>query len=264
MENAAGEDHDLVSRAVKWLNNKSGYPLEMLAAAALSKAGFNVVQGDYFVDHGEDGRELSREIDVTGYITHLGNNVQISAALMVECKSAKEAPWLLFSYAHGYSETLQVVRRCATTAVGSKVLSKLQFDEEIRQSALFPFLSSTGYSLAIMRDRGGNDDPAYQALMGVCKASVAHVKQLERRNVLAFDWPIVVTKAPLLECYLDETRQVIAKQIDCGTLVWRNPVVNSTTVVDIYTLPAFEARAPALCDAAKTFVERVWQNTQEP
>jgi hypothetical protein len=251
---------DVASRVTKWLKKESGYPLEMMTAAALSKAGFSVVQGDYFADE-EDNKEVFREIDVTGYISHSGNNVQISAGLMVECKS-QTSPWLLFTYPHGYSDTLQVVRRCATSVPGNKILSKLQFEEAIRRLPLFPFLPNAGYSVATMREKKDEKDVSYPALMSVCKASIAHVGRLLQRGVIAFDWPTIVIRAPLLECHLDENHEVVVKEIESGTLVWRNPVINSATIVDIYTLNAFEARVPMLCQAAKTFAERAWLETQ--
>jgi len=89
-------------------------------------------------------------------------------------------------------------------------------------------------------------DTTYEALMSVCKASNAPVSNLHGRGVLAFDWPTIVIKAPLLECYLDALQQVVVKTIESCTLVWRNPVINAHTIVDIYTAAAFERRMPVI------------------
>jgi hypothetical protein len=51
----------------------------MATAAALSKAGFSVVQGDYFPDNADGDREVLREIDVTGYTGCSGSGVQTIA-----------------------------------------------------------------------------------------------------------------------------------------------------------------------------------------
>lgn len=37
-----------VPKVKKWLEEESGYPLELTTAVALASAGFEVVQGDYF------------------------------------------------------------------------------------------------------------------------------------------------------------------------------------------------------------------------
>jgi hypothetical protein len=117
---------DIVSKVKKWLDEESGYPLEMTTAAALEAAGFEIVQGDYFLDN-KTG--VSREVDVTGYVTHAADSAQISVALLVECKSAVDKPWLVFTSAMAYSKSLAVVRR-STSGLGQRVLNKLQFDRK--------------------------------------------------------------------------------------------------------------------------------------
>jgi hypothetical protein len=102
------ESGDLVSKVKPWLKEKSGYPLEMTTASALASAGFETVQGDYFPD---DKTGTLRELDVTGYVAHRLTGLQVSVALLVECKSSLKKPWLLFTSQHAYSPNLSIVRR---------------------------------------------------------------------------------------------------------------------------------------------------------
>jgi hypothetical protein len=259
MSQEGWEDRDIVTAVTEWLISGSGYSLEMATAAVLSKAGFTVVQGDYFPDNTEGDREVLREIDVTGYIGSSGSGVQTSVAFMVECKASTKHPWLLFTYPHGYSDTLQVTRRCATSVVGKRILEKLQFEDSIRQSPLFSFLPNAGHSVTLGMKKPGDKDTTYEALMSVCKASNAHVSSLHGRGVLAFDWPTIVIKAPLLDCHLDEEHEVVVKQIESCTLVWRNPVINAHSIIDIYTAATFGRRIPQLYQPAKDFAQRAWE-----
>lgn len=104
---------DIASNVKRWLDEESGYPLEMTTAAALEAAGFEIVQGDYFPDTNTGSL---REIDVTGYLTHAGGGLQVSVALLIECKSSVDKPWLLFTSRTDYPKNLAVVRRSTTRA----------------------------------------------------------------------------------------------------------------------------------------------------
>jgi hypothetical protein len=174
IHHSAGHDHmqkdDLVAKVGKWLNEESGYPLEMNTAAALTSAGFEVVQGDYFPD---DKTNTPRELDVTGYVTCRNDaGMQVSVALLVECRSSTEKPWLLFTSPDTYPANLAVVRR-STNENGRRVLNKLQFDQNSHKSPLFSMPSRFGYAVSVaMRKANGNKDHAYEALMGVCSVSI--------------------------------------------------------------------------------------------
>jgi hypothetical protein len=243
---------DLVSKVKKWLEEESGYPLEMTTAAALASAGFEVVQGDYFPD-AKSG--VLRELDVTGYIAHSDAGVQISVALLVECKSSVEKPWLLFTSAASYPPNLAIVRR-STNERGQKLLNKLQFDVSAQNSPLFQLPSRCGYALSVAMRKAGDKDPAYDALMGVCTASLGHIKRLEDvvyPKIVPFDWPVIVIKAPLLECYLDSNGAAEVKEIEKGTLIWRNPILHRHTIVNVYRESAFKAEVQSLQKAASEF-----------
>lgn len=243
---------DLVSRVKKWLDKESGYPLEMTTAAALASAGFEIVQGDYFPD---DKKDVLRELDVTGYIAHSDSGIQISVALLVECKSSLDKPWLLFTSSGSYPANLAVVRR-STNEQGQRVLNKLQFDLSVQKSPLFCLPSRCGYALSVAMRKPGDKDPAYDALMGVCTSSLGHIGRLEEvvyPKVVPFDWPMIVIKAPLLECYLDSNGAVTVKEIDKGTLIWRNPILHRHTIVSIYREGAFKEEVQSLRQAAAEF-----------
>jgi hypothetical protein len=254
---------DLVAKVTKWLKDESGYPLEMTTAAALASAGFETVQGDYFPD---DKTEKLRELDVTGYVAHSQSGLQVSVALLVECKSSFEKPWILFTSSHGYSPNLSVTRR-STNEQGRRVLAKLQFDENVQNSLLFRLPPKCGHALALaMRKPTENKDHAYEALMGVCAASLGHIKRLGEYaypRIVPFDWPMIVIQVPLLECFLNSANEVVVNEVEKGTLIWRNPILNRHTIVNIYTEEGFKSEVGLLHQAATEFAELAWGAADE-
>lgn len=243
---------DIASNVKKWLDEESGYPLEMTTAAALEAAGFEVVQGDYLPDNNTGSL---REIDVTGYVTHSEGGVQISVALLIECKSSVEKPWLLFTSKTNYPKNLAVVRR-STSTLGQRVLNKLQFDTAVQNSPLFALPDRCGYSMAIGFRKAGEKDPTYDALMGVCAGTLGHINRLAAATIpklVPFDWPALVIKAPLLDCQLGLDGKTVVSEIDQGTLVWRNPILNRQTIINVYRESAFIAALPGLKAAASEF-----------
>jgi hypothetical protein len=246
------DQNDLVIKVRKWLD-ETGFPLEMTTAAALASAGFDVVQGDYFPD---DKTDKPRELDVIAYLRsgERGRYAKISVALCIECKSSIEKPWLLFTHAQPYPAIAAVMWRSANEK-GRKVLGRLGFEEELYQSPLFSLPSRYGYALSVAMRKSGDKDAAYDALMGVCTATLGHIKRLSQDDprIAAFDWPVIVIRAPLLECYLTPNEEVEIKEIDKGILVWRNPILNRHSIVSIYREDSFKAEVGRLRYAAEEF-----------
>ncbi len=162
---------------------------------------------------------------------------------------------LFFPSATGYPKNVAVVRR-STSSLGQRVLNKLQFDAAIQNSPLFALPTRCGYAMGIGFRNSGEKDPTYDALMGVCAATLGHINRLAAVTVpklVPFDWPILVIKAPLLDCQLGPDGETIVSEIDQGTLVWRNPVLNRQTIINVYRERAFIAALPELRAAASIF-----------
>jgi hypothetical protein len=56
-----------------------------------------------------------------------------------------------------------------------------------------------------------------------------------------------------LDCQLGPDGKTIVSEIDQGTLVWRNPVLNRQTIINVYRERAFIAALPELRAAASIF-----------
>jgi hypothetical protein len=105
------DNHDLTSSVTKWLGTQ-GYPLEMHVASAFLKAGFRTFQADYYEDP-ETGAH--REIDVIAYAQDEIDGCLVRLTLCVECKVAKDKPWvLLTSRCADLADPARVVQRAAS------------------------------------------------------------------------------------------------------------------------------------------------------
>jgi hypothetical protein len=232
--------NELKDKVNEWLG-KSGYPLEMLVAQRLQSAGFGVVQSEYYEDS-ESGKW--RETDVIAYEHHRGETCRAVFSLVVECKSANDKPWVLFTATDPYPKQLSVSRRASTEA-GQSVLNVLSLSEQLRVSPLFAIPERPGYGLTVAL-RNTDSDIAYEALQSVGKAALGIVNrhaQMTAENILPFAWPVIVIAAPLFESFLGFDGSLRTEPIEKGLLIWKNPLVTRHTIVQIYTKDKFLTEA---------------------
>ena len=228
---------DYTSKIRDWLE-KSGYPLEMQVAKGLQKAGFGVVQSEYFED--EESSKW-RETDVIGYEEHRSETCRALFSLIVECKGGKDKPWVLFTCHDNYPSGLSISRR-ASSDKGDSILRVLALKDEVKSNPLFSVPDRPGYSLTVANIGGGNSDVAYNALQSVCKASLGLINRIDNlpfENIIPFAWPVIVINAPLYESYLDDDGEVQISEITEGLLIWKNPVIARHTFVHVYTRDKF-------------------------
>ena len=94
--------------------------------------------------------------------------------------------------------------------------------------------------------------------MSVCKASLGLVNRLNNihnTNLTPYVWPIIVINAPLFESYINEEGDIITSQIEKGLLIWRNPVINKHSLVQIYTKEQFDNEAVTIREEANAFLQ---------
>jgi hypothetical protein len=254
---------DLQDSLSSWLKD-SGYVLEMTVARGLTAAGFEVLQADY---HEDIGTNKLRETDVTGYVSQSSQHSQVTFSLVVECKSSGEKPWVLFTYDHHYSQNLSVVRR-ATNRAGASILASLQFNPQVQELTLFGIPPRAAYGIALGLRKPKEPDTPYMALNSVCGAALGFIKRLSNvtsQIQIPFAWPILVTRAKLYDCFLGEDNEPVLVEINKGTLIWKNPVLDRHTIVQIYTEKAFLNDAQLLYRDAVSFIQlAVEENDRSP
>jgi hypothetical protein len=163
---------DLQDNVLRWIKN-SGFSLEMLVATQFQKAGFDINQA-YFFEDPKTGE--ARESDVHAQLLTLEGNSLVTLEVACECKTSPKHPWVLLSTtAH---QRAQGVFGRPANGVGSKVLTKLARQSEIRTLPLFGPSSPLGYAIvtASLSEKTAKD-LAYEATWSVAKAAASLLKQ---------------------------------------------------------------------------------------
>ena len=268
----------------EWLK-RHGYPLEMRVARTFREEGcLNVGQSDYFEDTDDSGAAVWREIDVVGQFAvyfhrndpvHHGEKVNLLLDVLgvAECKHNAQGnrPWIVFSNRADYHENSAPDLALAhpTTRLANRFIRHLHANAETRQLVRdLPLFAPRplGYAAkcAILPDvsrnkpqnQGGgggpadNYDTAYNAISKVLRAARPSTTQTSTyHHAFRFVVPIVVTTAPIYECYLGADSESQLEERDQMTLLWKNPAVGlSDAVVRIVREPAL----PGVLRAIKT------------
>ena len=180
---------DLDSRILQWLD-KTGFPLEMEAAASFREAGFYVGQSSSFHDP-EAGK--SREIDVLAEFADIFSLTGIFFS--VECKSGNK-PWVVLT-----ARTDDSFVGIGSYCIQSKAVREISFEKGFYDpNEHHPFIKRTnfyGYSLRQAFSEKNDIDPAYSAAMSVLK-SCNNLKMSHATFLFAF--PVIVIDTPLFEC----------------------------------------------------------------
>lgn len=228
-------DQSLESRVRSWLS-VSGYPLEMRVARACREASLATIQSEYVPN---EDTQKNREIDVLAYRQIGVAGKQAIVALVIECKSDKSKPWIIFSNDTAYTPQVVMQKTPANSnakhsLVSSGVATKAQ------SLPLFSMPERTGYTLVrAFEDKAS--DAAYQAISAVATASKSYVNQFNKPSfsslsVLAF--PVLVVDSPLFECY-ELAGDVELAEVEYGLMVWRNPLSDRFSVVRVVTADRF-------------------------
>ncbi|MGD0995952.1 MAG: hypothetical protein ABR909_10580 [Candidatus Bathyarchaeia archaeon] len=218
------ENTELKGKIIDWLQ-KQGYPFEMSVARKFRTLGFNTMQSDYYKDI---DTEVSREIDVTAYIQNEIDGVLIRTEFFIECKSARDKPWIILTSSDIHlADPARIVQRAASK-LGQAFLKSVSRREDILKLPGFLIPNRAGYGL--IQAFGDHVDVPYGAIMGAIKAAVAEVKAIDKsptfsRRICLVSFPVVILDGSLYECYLNKDGEVIVEEAEIGTLLWRNPVV---------------------------------------
>ncbi len=228
---------DLDSRVLQWLN-KTGFPLEMEAAASFREAGFDVGQSSSFHDP-ELGK--SREIDVLAEDCDPFSLTEIYFS--VECKCTKK-PWVVLT-ARSHERLVGISSYC----VQSEQIRRLSFDKGFYDPGKFvPYIERKtlyGYSLRQAFGEKNEMDPAYGAAMSAIK-SCSNLKSSHAQFMFAF--PVIVIDTPLFECIrTSEDGELKVRQVQASEFSFSanlpNLVSSRINVVTRDALPQFTSWA---------------------
>lgn len=241
----------LEEKLISWLKTQ-GYPLEMQVAQTFQDQGATVFQSDYYVDRSTGE---SREVDVVAswqLNLDLPETVLARICFVVECKSSRDKPWLLFTTeGTGLAGPARVVQRAAST-LGHHALSLVARNREVQAVDILQVPESAAYSLTQAFTSG--NDVCYAAASAVADAAAARANEDDhqmtlrgRLNILEIIFPVIVTEARLFETALTDMREIALTEVNESVLLWRNPVISAAhTIIHVVNadgLAEFVARA---------------------
>jgi hypothetical protein len=168
-------------------------------------------------------------------------------SLLIECKRSTDKPWILFtSDKIGLANPARVAQRAANS-LGRNYLHEVCQQEDIQRLSIFSLPERPAYGVTQAFTTG--KDVCYSAVTSVSKAALATIAELDgrkekmkfMRNICSILFPVVVVEGKLFEAFLDKDVDVVVKDIETGTLLWRNPVVgNPHTIINIVSESFFE------------------------
>lgn len=244
----ADKEIPLEQKITNWLDTQ-GYPLEMRVAQAFQSADARVIQSEYYVD-GTSGE--TREIDVVASWQDDIDDILVRVLLVIECKTSKDKPWILFVSDKARLAPPARVAQRAVSGLGRVALRKLSQEKTVQALSLFQLPKHPGYSLTQAFTSG--NDVCYSAATSVANAAAASASEpdsqktrLRRLDILEIIFPVVVTEARLFAASLDESLALSVREEKSGVLLWRNPLLGRPhTIIHVVTaaaLPEFVASA---------------------
>lgn len=223
---------DLTESVAAWLT-KSGFPLELRVAAEWQRAGFDVTQSVYYID---PETSAARETDVIASRDNLTEDSWLRWFFVVECKSGRDAPWVMFPRRGPPLEPKYRILMLPASVRTRPYLARIARRSDVRALAAFQSDHSPAYGMVqALREK---PDHAYTAMMSVAKAAAAILDDLSSNADIdeAFEIvsPVIITEAPLFEAQLSPNGDIEVQPIERGTLLWRHPIAGKgVATIDI-------------------------------
>jgi len=225
-------------QVLKWLN-ETGFPLEMAAAAAFRRAGFDVQQSATYVDpQSQKGREidvLASDPDLIGFI---------DLSVVVECKSSSK-PWVVLT-----SNDAIAGYNCLRTRA---VMSERVFDalishkRTVKDLEVDQYLHPGGRGGYGLRQAFAKDvDPGYGAAMSVVSAckGIISVTPAGGWPTLMASIPMIVIDAPLFECELQPDGSLKVVEVESSEFLFSAHIPEKTaSIVRVVHRSRLEAAA---------------------
>ena len=244
----------LAPKVKEWIE-KTGFPLEMEAASAFDREGFEVIQSYIYAD---SQLEKSREIDVYARDPDVAGVIDIGFVL--ECKASTK-PWVVlkqstgpvqYNMLHSFALTSQAALDRLVTRI-----FKPPIPEYVQAGA------TAGYGLRqAFADDGESNGAVCLPLLKVGTEIVRNngVPQLPRH---AFCFPALIVSSPLFECTLLANGELSVAEVESSSFLLQAHIPQTVgckvSIVTRRHLPAFARQARELAQTIRTD----WQFVQD-
>jgi hypothetical protein len=203
------KNDSMEKKILEWLTDQ-GYPLEMQVATSFRKNGFDVIQSHFYADP-ED--ENFREIDIVATKPEITGITKISFVL--ECKSSKKKPWVLFTSEHVLTGWNILFSYCINNDSARKALIDKGIDTIIK----LPWMEKEGrvaYGLTQAFTRG--EDVTFKASTGVLKAAISRKRELIKKSYspFVFVFPCIIIEGNAFECFVESSGNLSIEKFSKG------------------------------------------------
>jgi len=248
----------LDKKILDWLNTQ-GYPLEMAVAQALYKSGFHVTQSATYEDT-ETGK--TREIDIIATGNSSGQHVHFHVGATIECKMARDKPWLLF-LPQTTKDTLSSFGLLGSS-VANVLLLNIDTQSRLKhlrsQIQALRLCNPPNVAYGVTDAFGTTKDVPYEAVTTAVKASLSQVLAIDKFNKLApvklctVMFPVIVADTRLFECRLDNTGEINIEEVQSGFVRWSvpGPTTRQRPLASIVTRLALDSFIQDLVIASNT------------
>ncbi|PQA78271.1 hypothetical protein [Rhodoferax sp. TS-BS-61-7] len=234
-------------KVLKWLQS-TGFPLEMAAANAFRRAGFEIRQSTVYTDS-ETGK--GREIDIIAADQDWIGTVNISCVL--ECKASTK-PWVVLTSDDAWAAFNRLSMFAVMSDLAKECLATRIAERAIQSHIQRP--ARGGYGLRQALADGG--DAAYTASCNAMKASmsIARAESQLASPSASFAFPIIVVDTQIFECSLLSNGELDLREVQESEFLFSMRVPESiTTCIKIVTkdsLPAFALKAKRSADQLRS------------
>jgi len=248
----------MTQKIAEWLK-KQGYPLEMEVAQTFRQAGFDVSSSEYYIDR----QELKpREIDVLASLSTTIGGVLFQVTYVVECKSAKDSPWICFpSQGSARESSVGFLARIATRE-GRRALIELSVNPDVTTTSLLGLPDRHAYGITNAFKENNKDIPygALRAARGAAEALVAYSDEMqkspEKVGYVCIAFPLVVTSAPLFTASLGADGELDITAVEHETIL-RTGFDTEYSVVEVVTASALPAYLASRGELIANFLRRL-------
>ena len=201
--------NDLNKKVLEWVVGQ-GYPLEMKVATSFRNRGFEVIQSHYYPD--PENNDL-REIDIVAITPEYTGLIDVS--FVIECKSSKKKPWVLFTSEH----TLEGLNILFSYCINSDSAREILIEKEMETGVKLPWMKKSGrvaYGLTQAFTTGS--DVTFKASTGVLKAAISRKRILGEKGYspFVFVFPVIVVDGKIFECFIDKHGELSIQQFHHG------------------------------------------------
>jgi hypothetical protein len=210
-------DKSYSKEVLEWLQKK-GYPLEMRVAKLLNEAGSLLVEQSRYYPDAKTGELRESDVVASWGGGKNGSYRSVDFTAVIECK-ATNAPWCIFTEEVGHDNP-EVYAGMSFLVKGISRPS-LFYESLFRGAIASPLIAGAiNVGHGITQKRTDGRDPAFDALRQVASAAYGVLNDpASMHNVLARDgnvgvvMPVIVTNSPLVECYVDSSGSVCARDV---------------------------------------------------